>query len=292
MRGILLFLFIICILLAPQIYTEIQRHEELQRIADQQAKFDRQLDMQLDQQSSEAASKLENTIRQPGTQNGFVRVAGVKPVFTEKKLQQLLRRNTRESLQYNYTWSWQGQPSATASAPGLDRQHHFVNSYLVGFKPFDTDHLWVPLYTLSKRKLYEYDHIQYSSFNEVWQNSQQAFYYTRGDCEDHALILADWLIGLGEDARVVVGKHRNIGHAWVVLFKDGKEYLLEATSKQRYRNLNGHKLAALETDYKPKFQFNRDSFWFNTGSEHTTRYSGDEWKFRSRFYLSTLHNRS
>lgn len=287
MKGTLLFLLIICILLAPQIYTDIQKQKELQRIADEHAQFDRQLE----QQSSDIASQLEDSIRKNGEQDGYVRVAGIKRVFTEKQLHQLLRRNAEESLQFNYTWNWQGQSSATASAPGLDRLHHFVNSYLVGFKPFDTNQLWVPLYTLSMRKRYEYDHIQYSSLNEVWQNSRQAFYYTRGDCEDHALILADWLIGLGEDARVVVGNHKNIGHAWVVLFKDGKEYLLEATSKQRLRNLNGHKLAALETDYKPKFQFNRDSFWFNTGSTYTTRYSGEQWKFRSRFYLSGIRHR-
>ena len=67
---------------------------------------------------------------------------------------------------------------------------------------------------------------------EIWQNSRQAYLHTRGDCEDHAIILADWLIALGHDARVVLGNHRGGGHAWVVLFQDGREMILEATSKK------------------------------------------------------------
>ena len=58
-----------------------------------------------------------------------------------------------------------------------------------------------PLYTLAQRKRYQLDAKQYAGRSEVWQTSRQAFFYPRGDCEDHAIALADWLIEMGEDAR-------------------------------------------------------------------------------------------
>ena len=82
------------------------------------------------------------------------------------------------------------------------------------------------LYTVARRKRYQYDHITYPGRSEVWQSSQQAFYSAVGDCEDHAILLADWLIGLGYDARVAVGDYDGAGHAWVVLFAEGQEFLL------------------------------------------------------------------
>ncbi len=182
-----------------------------------------------------------------------------------------------------YTFDVAGESQATASAMGVDRAHHIVNAYLVGFMPFATDNLWVPLLTLAQRKRYQYDHLQYWGAQDVWQTSAQAFVRTRGDCEDHALALADWLIGLGEDARVVVGHHRNTGHAWVVLFKQGQEYLFEATQKQGLQAQLKYPLAALMTDYRPRFMFNRDSFWTNTGSSYTTSYGSKAWVRKSRY---------
>ena len=258
-------LVIIGLLLAPQIYTSVYINNNINLKAQQ------------------AHDKIKVQLNRAGEQTGYVRVMGASGRFTEKKLHDILKNDTDKKLQYGFTWHWKGVKKVTASAPGLDRMHHFVNSYLVGFSPFYTEHLWVPLYTLAMRKRYEYDHVQYSRYNEVWQNSRQAFYYTRGDCEDHAIILADWLIDLGHDARVVVGTYKGGGHAWVVLFKNGSEYLLEATSKRKQRDPNSYKLASLQTDYQPQYQFNRNKFWFNTGSINTTRYSGDNWIYKSRF---------
>jgi hypothetical protein len=110
-----------------------------------------------------------------------------------------------------------------------------------------------------------------------------AIYYTRGDCEDHAMVLADWLISMEIDARVVLGFYKEEGHAWVVFFLNGKAYLLEATSKRKIRNAGAIPAAALMADYHPTCQFNRDKFWVNTGSRFITRYSGPPWKLKSRF---------
>ena len=122
-----------------------------------------------------------------------------------------------------------------------------------------------------------------SGFADVWQNSRQAYYFTRGDCEDHAIILADWLISMGLDARVVIGKVDGGGHAWVVLLVDGKEYLLEATDKRKIRSLNNFQLARLVRGYSPEYQFNRKQFWFNAGRQLTTKYTGDHWVLKSRY---------
>lgn len=179
-----------------------------------------------------------------------------------------------------------GESRATASAMGLDFQQYIVNAYLVGFMPYHTNNLWEPLLTLAQRKRYQFDHLQYRGQQDVWQSSAQAFARTRGDCEDHALALADWLIGLGEDARVVVGTWRGGGHAWVVLFKGGQEYLFEATQKQGLSPRMTLPLARHQVDYRPSYMFNRDHFWSNEGTPFTTRYSGRHWRKKSRYLIA------
>ena len=166
-------------------------------------------------------------------------------------------------------------------APGMDLKFHISNSFLEGYAPFITDNLWMPLHVIADKKTYALDEIQFGGYKEVWQTSSQAYIYTRGDCEDHAIALADWLIELGQDARVVVGEHNGEGHAWVVLFKDDKEYLLESTQKRNLKKV--FPLAALEINYRPKMMFNRDDFWLNTGSEFTSNYSSDRWVKQSRY---------
>lgn len=185
-------------------------------------------------------------------------------------------------------WSAQNDENATASAMGIDFRHHFVNHYLVGYQPFPTKNVWLPLYTLAKNKVYEYDKVYYNGQPDVWQTSKQAFYFTRGDCEDHALALADWLIEMGEDARVVLGTYKNEGHAWVILFKGKKEFLLEATSKAGRRSINTYPLAKMKPEYQPWAMFNRSFFWLNQGPKRTTKYNGQHWEIRSRYYRNGM----
>ena len=225
----------------------------------------------------------QNTI-----QDGFVKVIDQPGRFTQQKLQTVT--NNKSGKDYTYTWKWgsKDETATTASALGLDDLHHFANSYLIGYMPFYTEKNWVPLYVLASRKIYQLDHLQYSGITDIWQNSAQAFKQTRGDCEDHAIALADWLINLGMDAQVVLGKYKNEGHAWVIVFKEGKEYLLEATGKRKSKRWSQYSLAGTQTDYHPKYRFNRDNFWINTGSEYTVKYSGSNWKKTSTFYKEQL----
>jgi hypothetical protein len=182
---------------------------------------------------------------------------------------------------YLYSVSLKQDKRINVAAKGIDDHFHLANYYLEGFAPFETDKLWVPLYTLGTKKTYQLDHIQYAGRKEVWQTSSQAFKFTRGDCEDHAIALADWLISMKEDARVVIGKYKKEGHAWVVLFKDDKEYILEATKKRGLKQ--PYRLARYETHYKPQSMFNREHFWLNTGSMNTTRYESAKWIKKSLY---------
>lgn len=171
------------------------------------------------------------------------------------------------------------------AAPGTDDVFRLGHSYLEGYAPFATNNIMVPMMTLAQRKQYMLDHLQYRNRREVWQSSRQSYLYPRGDCEDHALLITDWLIEMGEDARVVVGHYKNQGHAWVVLFKNGREYLIEATSKQRWRKNQSYPLAALQPLYQPSYMFNREYFWRNNELKKRTDYSGSHWQKVSYYQL-------
>ena len=124
----------------------------------------------------------------------------------------------------------------------------------------------------------------FNSKMDLWQTSQGAFIRGRGDCEDHSVIFADWLIDMGLDARVVLGDYKGRGHAWVVVLDDDKFFLLEPTSKHKSRRWRHYPLARRITDYHPRIMFNQDTYWVNTGSKFTTNYMSDTWKIASYYH--------
>jgi len=54
-----------------------------------------------------------------------------------------------------------------------------------------------------------------------------------GDCEDLSFTLASILIAGGVDAYVDIGLYGRLKHAWVTVFRNGSEYILEATLSGR-----------------------------------------------------------
>lgn len=214
-------------------------------------------------------------------QNQTLKIIPTGEQLSEFDIQRMLKPLYDKSGSFGYSYDQLG--TVTMSAQGVNRSHFLVNAYLEGYKPFDVDNVMMPLYVLSQRKTYMLDSTQYLGREEVWQSSRQAFLYPRGDCEDHSLALADWLIEMGEDARVVLGDVDGNGHAWVVLFKDGKEYLLEATQKRGISPNKPYPLAQLHRNYHPTFMFNRDGFWSNTGTKYTTDYAGVHWQKMSHY---------
>tara|TARA_E500000075_G_scaffold119248_1_gene118432 strand:+ start:396 stop:1100 length:705 start_codon:yes stop_codon:yes gene_type:complete len=207
-----------------------------------------------------------------------------KRLAPEKLAAELAKRNQGYVVPLGY----RGIGTINMSAPSTSRTHFLVNEYLEGFEPYQVKNIMEPLYIISQRKQYQRDALQYSGRQEVWQTSREAYSFSRGDCEDHALLLADWLIAMEEDARVVLGEYRGGGHAWVVLLKNGKEYLLEATRKKGLSRSKPYPLAALHRDYQPVYMFNRAEFWENVGSKYTSSYQGDHWQKQSQYELPTL----
>lgn len=205
--------------------------------------------------------------------------------LSERKMQDVVKQhagNNPAKVSYIIKWKDSANNVINLSALGVDWKHHFANSYLVGFKPFSVDNLWLPLYAIAQLKTYETDRDQYRTA-ELWQNSAQAYQSPRGDCEDHAIILADWLIAEGVDARVVGGTYKGGGHAWVMAIIDDQEFILEATSKRKMKSWNHYPLASLAHDYKPEFMFNRDQFWVNTNPSLSGSYRGEHWNNTSSF---------
>ncbi len=219
----------------------------------------------------------------PGNLQRAIYIYQLKQWLSTEAVQGMLQASANSSGTVFY--SMDTVKEFTASAPGIDLRHHIVSSYLVGYVPFETKNIWVPWLTLSRRKMYQTDKITYKGRKDVWQNSKQAYTLPRGDCEDHALSLADWLISMGQDARVVLGTYKGTGHAWVILFREGKEYLLEATQKTGFNQMKSLPLASYYPDYRPMYMFNRKCFWKNYGSSLTTRYNSSDWKKKSIYSL-------
>lgn len=164
-----------------------------------------------------------------------------------------------------------------ATKLGTDFKHHFLNNFLVGYRPFQVSEIWMPHQVLSMRLKYQLDEHHFPGYQEIWLSSYQAFKAGRGDCEDHSIALADWLIDMGEDARVVVGTHDGGGHAWVVVIRDSGTFLLESTSKRRQRRWSSYPLAKLAKGYVPESMFNRDYFWTNADTSKPGDYTGSHW---------------
>ncbi len=227
-----------------------------------------------------ANKTYDGSSKEDNSQSRCVYIVQAKKWLHKKSINSILKRSAGTNSVVFY--GWQKIKDITASAPGMDNQHHLVNSFLVGYSPFRTSNIFIPWQTLAKKKKYQLDHLSRGR-NEVWQNSREAYKYSSGDCEDHAIALADWLIDMGLDARVVIGKYKGSGHAWVVLLKDNHTFLLEATRKKRMEGLRSYPLAKLNMGYQPEYMFNRTLFWKNTGSVNTVNYSSSAWVKKSKY---------
>lgn len=241
-------------------------------------------DQALTQRVAQAAYAMPVQYTSNKNQAGQSRFLNDNSTISESQINTYLKKNSLRT-QVNdrpKLWSSRDGKATTISAMGLDWTHHIANSYLVGIHPFSVENDWLPLYTLAQRKNYQLDKAQYRAV-DLWQNSAQAFVITRGDCEDHAIVLADWLISEGLDARVVLGKYKTEGHAWVVVRKNEQFYLLEATDKRRQKSWQHYPLAKLTQHYFPQFMFNRTDFWQNNTGKLTTDYQGQHWQKVSQF---------
>jgi len=205
--------------------------------------------------------------------------------LSSNRIDSVVSDKIAKKYKYGYSSRTPNKDIFAVTEPSTKNKLYFVNAYLNGFTPYQVSSVWLPLEYLRTRLKYQLDEKGYKGRLEVWQTSKESFIKLRGDCEDHAIVLADWLIGLGYDARIVIGEvkfpgQKRGGHAWVVLFKDSKEYILESTAKRKWNILP---LASMLPYYYPRLMFNRKFLWYNKGSIYTTVYSGERWKKSGKF---------
>ena len=165
---------------------------------------------------------------------------------------------------------------------------HYVNEYLTGYQP--PAHFPKNLPPLSEMLLIwsgvshtcKYlpdapnpDASPADESADTWQFAQETQILHTGDCEDSAIMLADWLLARGFNARVAVGRcAERGGHAWVVTRLMGKEYLLESTNPEP--DLTHEPLASeLGSRYVPEVTFDRDAIYVRR--EPRASFDGDYW---------------
>jgi predicted transglutaminase-like cysteine proteinase len=175
-------------------------------------------------------------------------------------------------------------------APGMDGRYRYVNEFLEGYKPpkkFLNDQsrraelmsIWQTV-TAGCRYTTDLGSIQYNGAakpaREIWQTARETEMLGRGDCEDSAILLTDWLLSRGFEARVALGLFLGPGgggHAWVVVRLDNTEYLLEptegATGIPRLLTIS-----EAGPRYAPVLLFDRDSFYIRP---QPTRWDGSYW---------------
>jgi hypothetical protein len=98
--------------------------------------------------------------------------------------------------------------------------------------------------------------------NESWQTSNETYLRRRGEREDLAILLADWLLARGFQARVVIGSDAATrdARAWVVARLDGKDYLLEA-SEFPFNLQVPPLLSDVGSRYVPELSFDRQAIF-------------------------------
>ncbi len=103
-----------------------------------------------------------------------------------------------------------------------------------------------------------------SGEKDSWQRPSETYSFRNGDCEDTALLLADWLISRGFNARVAIGNAVGEGgHAWCVVELEGRQYILETTLAKTSKVPPETQLVA--SRYRPHYLFDRQSLYFLDG---------------------------
>jgi len=187
---------------------------------------------------------------------------------------------TNTKSKYQYT-SWSNKRTGfeiAVAGRDIHKKNYFVNGYLLGFKPFETDQAWFVPLAIAKRTVYRYDKKQFGQ--DTWLTAAQLWNQRKGDCEDHAIAIADWLIEMGHDARVVLGMTERTGHAWVAVFEEDIVYVIEATAKSPKRIPPRQEFV---TDLFPQQMFNRDFLWHNKGGSTNLDYLSKDWIKTSKF---------
>jgi len=171
------------------------------------------------------------------------------------------------------------QPPTVRSAS--NKQLFFTNGFFLSYAPFIPSNIFNISSHLSKH--YKHSIKKFKPFIYM-QTSKEAYRSRNANAEENALVMADWLIRLGYDARVVVGTFKNKPHAWVVMKNMQNYYILDATNRG---NRKHYPLAATLPNYHPRYMYNQKYIWKNKGSSFTTRYDSANWEKKYKFITGT-----
>lgn len=167
---------------------------------------------------------------------------------------------------------------------------HYVNEFLTGYSPPATfaknESRIQKLFTIWSAV---HDHCRYTndpgasdskyaSKNHLdsWQFADETQRLRTGDCEDSTIFLADWLLSLGYQVRVALGRYGDLGgHAWCVVKIEDKEYLLEST-EGRPDPVDPPLISRVGSRYVPEVLFDRFAIYVPSSANRV--WNGDYWK--------------
>lgn len=172
-------------------------------------------------------------------------------------------------------------------APDERGKFRFVNDFLTGYQPparysqegsrlHEMFTIWS---AVVNNCVYTKDTSDKHANRDAWQFAVETITRGRGDCEDSSLLLADWLISRGFNARVALGRYGDLGqHAWVVTRVDGIDYLLESTEGHPSPEKPPY-LADVGARYVPETLFDREALYVRSNpSDHS---GGDYWSSKT-----------
>lgn len=169
----------------------------------------------------------------------------------------------------------------TATAIATDNERYLVNEFLLGFNPYNVDNVW-QIMDQMRRFTFRADRSVLNKKDDVWLTSKEFFTYRIGDCEDHAILLADWMIENNWDAKLVIGTLNEVGHAWVLLTVNKKDYILDSTIKSLFNQYRQFPLAKHKPEYKPQYMFDRKDFWSYEDKLDDRKYNKNNWIYKSK----------
>ena len=189
-------------------------------------------------------------------------------------------------------------------AYAIDNDGHYnrVTSFLSHFDGLALDpppatkveEMYCIWYAVATRCRYASDISGANGPRDYWQNSMETFESRLGDCEDSSILLADWLISRGIEAKVATGKTKEgEGHAWCVARIDGVQYILETTALPDPEN---PPLASkLWGEYLPRYLFDRRGIYFLNNENATAvhdYWGGGQWLTLSSPEVTTYENQA
>lgn len=161
---------------------------------------------------------------------------------------------------------------------------HYANEFLTGYQPpaiyprgqSRIEQLFTIWSAVHHNCTYTPDPVENLKKTDRWQTALETQVRGKGDCEDSAIYLADWLLARGYDARVALGRYGDIGgHAWCVVRLDEVEYLLETTSEGNPDFDSPPLISRVGSRYIPEILFDRWSLYVRSSQRQP--WNGNYW---------------